>query len=297
MTAMASACRDISMATGESVAGTALQETTRWLLLEVAGPWAAKPLMSPGIPSGTRAHLQEVLSSVPGTRLQLIRRARSEASGVQLKVCRTGLRRGWTHDVQLPDLGQLSGVDIHSMWERDPGIEATPFILVCTHGMRDQCCARQGAPLAHALGALRPDQVWQTSHLGGHRFAATAVVLPWGIHLGRVEPEEAESIWMAVDRQELHRLDRYRGCTELTKMAQAAAIYLRSQDNVLALDGVRYLGCESASEGQSIQRFECSGRTVRVVVSAEVWGEPRATSCGSEVLKRPTRLRCAVVAP
>ena len=47
-----------------------------------------------------------------------------------------------------------------------------PVFLVCTHAKRSACCARFGAPLAQALAARQPRQVWETTHVGGHRFAA-----------------------------------------------------------------------------------------------------------------------------
>ena len=50
--------------------------------------------------------------------------------------------------------------------------------LVCTNGKRDACCARDGLPVARALAALRPDEAWECSHLGGHRFAANVALAP-----------------------------------------------------------------------------------------------------------------------
>ncbi|MEL6604928.1 MAG: sucrase ferredoxin [Cyanobacteria bacterium J06614_10] len=57
-------------------------------------------------------------------------------------------------------------------------------ILVCTHGMRDKCCARFGQPLFREArhlseqGQLPNTRIWQASHIGGHRFAPTAITLP-----------------------------------------------------------------------------------------------------------------------
>ena len=47
-----------------------------------------------------------------------------------------------------------------------------PAYLVCTHGGHDACCALRGRPLARALPAPGPADVWECSHLGGDRFAA-----------------------------------------------------------------------------------------------------------------------------
>ena len=67
--------------------------------------------------------------------------------------------------------------------------------LVCAHGRRDACCARLGLPLFDALNAqLLPTHLWQSSHLGGHRFAPNVVVLPVGIQLGRIPLERAAEV-------------------------------------------------------------------------------------------------------
>jgi hypothetical protein len=58
-------------------------------------------------------------------------------------------------------------------------------VLICTHGRRDVCCGSLGSTLFSELQrATRLDhavtRVWRTSHLGGHRFAATVLILPTG---------------------------------------------------------------------------------------------------------------------
>ena len=60
------------------------------------------------------------------------------------------------------------------------------MFLVCTHGKRSACCARYGTPLAQALAVRHPGQVWETTHVGGHRFAANLVILPHGLYYGPV---------------------------------------------------------------------------------------------------------------
>jgi hypothetical protein len=63
--------------------------------------------------------------------------------------------------------------------------DATPVevpsrdILVCTHGSRDRCCSRFGAPIyrqaRRLVGELELEntRIWQASHIGGHRMAPT----------------------------------------------------------------------------------------------------------------------------
>jgi hypothetical protein len=55
------------------------------------------------------------------------------------------------------------------------------MVLVCTHGVRDACCAIKGRPIAGAVAkalASSDVEVLECSHLNGHRFAGTALTLP-----------------------------------------------------------------------------------------------------------------------
>jgi hypothetical protein len=118
------------------------------------------------------------------------------------------LRRGDAADAaalcdQLP---ALPGGAVPSFGE--PHTE--PLYLVCTHGRRDVCCARFGLPLARALGAAHPGQVWETTHVGGHRFAANLVLLPHGLYYGPVDEVAAAAAIDAYRRGEIAP-GRYRG--------------------------------------------------------------------------------------
>ncbi len=53
------------------------------------------------------------------------------------------------------------------------------------------CAARHRGLRARSPSSSAPDELWLSSHQGGHRFAANVLVLPAGIQLGRVAPEDA----------------------------------------------------------------------------------------------------------
>ncbi len=72
-----------------------------------------------------------------------------------------------------------------------------PLVLVCTHGIRDRCCAMFGGQLVRALhGAARASEVEvrEATHLGGDRFAPTVLVLPSGRMYGHLEPSDADAL-------------------------------------------------------------------------------------------------------
>jgi hypothetical protein len=74
-------------------------------------------------------------------------------------------------------------------------------VLVCGHGSRDRCCGSLGTVLANvaediARGASLDVRVWRTTHLGGHRFAPTAVTLPDGMVWGQLDEAAIRAIML-----------------------------------------------------------------------------------------------------
>ncbi|ADP80870.1 Sucraseferredoxin family protein [Pseudofrankia inefficax] len=158
-----------------------------FLLLELPLPWpgdigespeaaAVAPLLSP---AGYR--VQAVVPSNPDAspeERRVVLYARSPGGGPF-----TGYRRferavGPSLPAAVADL--LAGAANPESCDLEAG---GADVLVCGHGQRDSCCGRLGAGLATRLAAAgAPEGVTyrRTSHLGGHRFAATFLVLPEG---------------------------------------------------------------------------------------------------------------------
>lgn len=103
-------------------------------------------------------------------------------------------------------------------------------MYVCTHAKRDKCCGKFGAPFAKALrdadlvqrGAIA---IQDCAHLGGHRFAATCVVMPLGHAYGWLEPEDASTLLEHVEAGTIW-LEKYRGNAFLPPALQLAEIGL-----------------------------------------------------------------------
>jgi hypothetical protein len=87
-------------------------------------------------------------------------------------------------------------------------------VLVCTHGTRDSCCGRRGAGLAAELAAAgfrAGVNLWRTSHMGGHRFAPTFMVLPQGTVWGFADADlVTRVVHQAGDFADVAA--QYRGC-------------------------------------------------------------------------------------
>ncbi|MGH8989138.1 MAG: sucrase ferredoxin, partial [Acidimicrobiales bacterium] len=140
------------------------------------------------------------------------------------------------------------------------GVETgRPDFLVCTHGRRDRCCGSLGTELWEELGASGFDgdgaRLARTSHTGGHRFAATCVVLPAGTVWGLLDADALRRI--AMRRGPIDDLlPRYRGCSGLG--SPAAQVLERS---VLAEVGWPLFDCARSVEevGGGRLRLSASG--------------------------------------
>lgn len=93
------------------------------------------------------------------------------------------------------DQGQIQAFS----WEQGlvtdlAGLPVSEKFLVCTHGSRDVCCGTLGPRLAQALRAAGHQEVWEVSHIGGHRFAPTLWHLPSWRFYGRLPLENPECL-------------------------------------------------------------------------------------------------------
>ncbi len=161
-----------------------------------------------------------------------------------------------------------------------------PLFLVCTHGKHDRCCARYGRPLYDAVREqVEAEWVWQTSHIGGDRFAGNLVTLPDGVYYGRVRPAEAWAVVESALERRVH-LPCYRGRSRYGFAAQAAELAVREAAGLLGVDEVRVESIERAGDGWLA--VVAADRVYDVDVRVEE-GEATHLTCSTERLRRPKR--------
>lgn len=211
-------CSVASLTRAEPQEGTA-SHVRGYVLLECPGPWGRDALRDSRLPAPVTARLRALDRS--GLKALLIRRERP-APGTRLFLARSGRLR----TALLDDPEELVDLDLGA--DHDSRLVDDPqrLYLVCTHGRHDVCCAELGRPLWHAAHEAAPDRTWQSSHLGGDRFAGNLLVLPGGVAYGRVAPEAAAGIIAAHERGEVD-LHHLRGRGTLPFAVQAAEIALR----------------------------------------------------------------------
>lgn len=108
-----------------------------------------------------------------------------------------------------------------TIWYNDP------FFLVCTNGKKDKCCAKFGLPVFKFFESFNTDvPVWECSHVGGDRFAANVVAMPYGIYYGHVAVEDVGHILVRTLLKKIYK-NNYRGLSRRSFFEQSIECYVR----------------------------------------------------------------------
>jgi hypothetical protein len=286
-------CSTRSLALGESMTGTA-STVANWIMLEHPGPWGRDALATSRFPDDVRRRLRGLAATL-GVRIVLIRRygRHAAAQGIDCYFARTGPEKPWLEHARLESAASLFELDLSPLrrGERPGGSEAEgdPLFLACTHGRRDPCCSEKGRPLARALARDFGDRAWETSHIGGDRFAGNLVCFPHGMYFGRLGPE-AGVIAAKTYRDGRIDLSHYRGRSCFGFAVQAAEAFLRTRTGVAGVDDVRLVGTRRSEHGVVEATFSVPGGTThRVTVRRQPADVARRLTChGTEPVRPPT---------
>jgi hypothetical protein len=274
------ACSVLSAEAAEPLTATA-PNPRAWLALEQPGPWGRKAPSSSHLDRELGAELDKRAKAARVT-LVLVRRPGRHADTHQV-ARRTLLAShpgaGWLEQGVVDDPATLLDLDFDALASgTPPGLGAhNPggVVLICTNGRRDLCCAEVGRDRVSTLAPTLGASLWESSHLGGHRFAPTVLLLPSGVVLGRAD---ASDVLDALDgRLPLHR---YRGRSSLAPAAQAAETYVLTVVGADQASRLRVAPPEG-DEAWEVEVRHDDGRSWRVHVERSV-GLVRPESCGRE---------------
>jgi hypothetical protein len=306
-------CTDAARMRGEPLQASAVRYR-RFLLLEVPGPWGSSALDGKHMDPGVARQLGQAAAAA-GAHILLIRRPgrhASTGSDARQRVM------AWAFADTSPGSERV----LWGAW-RDPAdllkLDLTAAIpgeanaagpqrlaLVCTNGKRDQCCAIRGRPVAKTIATATDWDTWECSHLGGHRFAATILLLPTGDMFGWLDQESALEVLQRFDAGQLV-LSHYRGRTGQPFPVQAAlhAAAVRLGDfrrDALRVSSVRPAPASQAAgwpdqsgdeadlwEVEVIHRTERSPGTAYQVILAGSQLAPAVLSCSDSNAKAETR--------
>jgi hypothetical protein len=286
-------------ADGTSAHGTAAGAAF-FVIVEQSGPWGRDAARESHLDPLPRAEL-DARTSRAGGRFMLVRRpgghpAHDGPRRVLLAHAGTAPdSAAWLLEAQVADPGELLGLDWSALARGSralvaaslPGArDAEPILLVCTNGRRDVCCAVRGRPLAAAAARVAPGRVWEVSHTGGHRFAPTAVLLPWGQTYARIDEQGAgwvlEASLTGHTPAELLGPLHDRGRSALAPAAQCAESHVRAQLGETHLASLWASEPTPSTEGSEVVVSHVDGRRWRVHVARVPVSRTRPESCGKK---------------
>ncbi|WP_432015539.1 sucrase ferredoxin [Streptomyces cucumeris] len=314
MSTCATASRDLS----EPLAGTAATAPT-WLLVEQPGPWGTEALTASHLDPAVGRALERAAKDT-GVRVALIRRPGRHAdlhTGARHRVfvAHTRPGRSWIRTTALTDPGRLRALDFAALGAGDPAgltlaapddgepagrpaghgapgqweeYTGDPLVLVCTNGKRDRCCAVLGRPLAAELTASGVDGTWEVTHIGGHRFSPTLVVLPHGYTYGRATARSVHDVLEAL-RGGRVVTEGCRGRSAWERPGQTAELAVRAITGEYGVDTLTVARTEGAAPTWTVTVAHRDGREWRVSVAQVASAPPRPESCGS-ALGSPARM-------
>lgn len=293
-------CTLETIAANETIFGTAVSEGHIWLILEYTDPWAPEVALENNLPDPVQTWLTTHLAEIPHSRLQFIKRSGSPPTTTRrFYVSVSTPSRQTLHAFDIENYAELLWLDLPAIVADEANYAeyrtAETLFLVCTHGKRDKCCAKFGRPVYEALIAAAPEQAWEASHLGGHRYAAVTAVLPVGLYYGLLAPTAVLPFLAAAQQNDIFP-QHFRGRIYYPPPVQAAEYFLRQAQAAWGYDQFALVGQEKLAEGRLRVSFVDRDTAVVYSVTLEVSFSPVMAGCSPPKEKqRPHYALVAVV--
>jgi hypothetical protein len=256
-------CSDLSRAAAEGTFGTASIGDV-WLLVEYREAWGAHALEESTLSREVKSYLNKFCKLVPRARVLFIKQDRQRQDALACFVVRCRERAPSIVKFNLSGYDELLKIDVAAIATGDASLAGgvrvdAPLYLVCTHGKRDKCCAKFGYALYKSLRAGRGDaereQIWQSSHIGGDRFAANLICFPHGLFYAHVTADAGQTILAEYEQGRRLVLTGYRGRTCYSYPVQAAEFFIRRETGISAIGELRYRRHERTGEKSWLVKF------------------------------------------
>ena len=287
-------CSELSHANGEPLWATA-SRVDHWILVEYRGVWARDELAGSLLAPAVKEHLRAQLGRLSRSRLLFVRRTeRRGRPELAVFYGRTAERDAWFRRVEIDGHDDLLELDFATALAGGDDAHRVgrplehPLLVVCAHGKRDPCCARSGRPLYEGLREAADEEwVWQSTHVGGDRFAGNLVCFPEGVYYGRVTRLSALAV-LAEHLSGRIALEHYRGRCCHSAPVQAAEREVRRMTGLLGIGEVAAAGVTRVAEDAWRVRLLAAGVRYELEVAAEQ-GELTLLTCASPTAKSPRR--------
>lgn len=278
-------CSELSAEREEPAAGSASFATT-WLCVEQPGPWGRDALSESHLDPDLGSELA-ALAKGTGVRVVLIRRPGSHPDRHRpvprrVYLAHTVPGASWLERGRVADPKELLGLDFAAAGAGTPTglgeLSSAPLLLICTNGRRDVCCALQGRPIAAELARGHGEHVWECTHIGGHRFAPTAIALPTGYAYGRLDLAAAARL---LEPGYGVLLEYCRGRSTWPAAGQTAEVAVRVAIDDRDPDTMRVTAVDEIAPGRWLTEVShVDGRAWSVVVGERSYPDWYSPSCG-----------------
>ncbi|MBA3287308.1 MAG: hypothetical protein H0U21_04675 [Acidimicrobiia bacterium] len=270
------------------------------------GAWGrdavAQSALGPYAPRVWREAVRQRGTRVITIRRDLRRRPERDLRMVYVRPTRPGAGPGRAVRRTIDDLARVvpatewlaSGAEPHPSWE----VDDDGYVLVCTNGRHDPCCATFGRPLVRHLGATRwADQVWECSHIGGDRFAANVVLLPDSLYFGHCDGPGVEAMLAAHDAGRLDTTS-FRGRSTFTTAEQAVEHAVRAELGLDGLDAIAGMTRTDDEGGFAVVVRNADGeRTVPVALRRTDVAAPTPLTCKGSPGQQYARFDVSLTSP
>tara|TARA_R100000322_G_scaffold156405_1_gene115881 strand:- start:112 stop:1053 length:942 start_codon:yes stop_codon:yes gene_type:complete len=215
-------CSVESVRAGDPLAGTATHAARNLLISWPRSKWSRSLRKAKDMDEALAQQLDQLAAD--GRRVNLITRRRWPAEVHRVYL----FPEARYFDIPRQKLGEfLTALEADgdlSPWKGHPA--SAPLMLCCTHGKKDKCCAKFGNAAYQALARTArqenmPVEIWESSHLGGCRLAASVMVFPAMRKYGRMAPEQVLP-FLRHEVADIPYLPCYRGHSLLTPAQQCA---------------------------------------------------------------------------
>jgi hypothetical protein len=254
-----------------------------WFMLEYAGRWGSKAFEESNIADDVKAGVNAQLAEVPNTRLLLVKQGAQPEGEISFFAALANASPPQLYRFALPNYEALLNLDLAQLAQGDATYAANkvdePIFVVCTNGLRDQCCALNGVKAHAALSDRFGQHVWQSTHHGGHRFGANLLAMPWGLSYGRMDRGDAVKTVEILLNGGLP-LEDFRGRSSYAEAGQAAEGLLRRASGIEGIEDVRLVAQRALSDNEWEFGFESrAGEPHTVQVRRVVHDEMIYASC------------------
>jgi len=251
---MNKSCSQLSIESSEQLFATS-PVVHYWYLLEFNEQWEEDAFNNSRLSKDIKKKITELTSHKPYSRLQLIKKTKRDRNNLKLFIAITKENQKELYSIDIADYEEILNLNPYNLFD-SANQQTQQIILVCTHNSYDKCCGKYGKEVYKYLSIKEKDfDIWQTTHLGGHRFAANILMLPEGLYFGRVNSESFIHIKNEYSNNKIY-LDSLRGKCYYKKEIQASEYYLRSKLEFYGLNNIKLVSSFNKNSNITVTVFE-----------------------------------------